>query len=45
MNNLVEKRRTKASPRLGTASTGDFQDTPRKAFEDSSTGTESVPSL
>ena len=44
-NNLVEKRRTNASPTLGTGSTGNFGQPRRIAFEDSSTGTNSIPSL
>ena len=44
-NNLVEKDRTNASPGLGTGSTGHLSGAERASFEQSSTGTESIPSL
>src|SRR5437763_3336669 len=44
-NNLVEKDRTAASPRLGTVSTAHFQTSPVGRSDDPSTGTESAPSL
>ena len=45
LNNLVEKPRTKGSAVLGSASTGDFRGPVRETFEDSSTGTKTIPKL
>jgi len=44
-NNLVEKLRTKGSAALGSASTGNFTSPRGSLFEDSSTGTKTIPKL
>lgn len=45
MNNLVEKERTVGTPPLGMVSTRDFTGARALHFDDSSTGTKTIPSL